>query len=62
MSFLLDNGTEIKSIDSKNPDYFQWGLNCKNLNLSYEDARKTISSEWENLTEENKMDFLDGYS
>ena len=62
MSFTLENGKEIKSISTKNTDYFQWGTNCKNLNFSTEQVSKILESYIDNMTQEEIDDFYNGYS
>ena len=62
MSFTLENGKEIKSIDCKNTDYFQWGTNCKNLKFTTSQVDKILESYRDNMTEEELTAFFDGYS
>jgi len=58
----------IISIDSKNPDYYQWGLNCKLLNFTKEQAKGVIdymkdgnSITKEEITQEQKDLFYSGF-
>ncbi len=62
MSFTLENGTEIKSISSgDNTDYYQWGLNCKNLKFTPSQVDKILESYRDKMTDEETTAFFEGY-
>lgn len=63
MSYITEDGKEIVSIDSNNPDMYQWGVNCKNLKLSEEECRSVFFQyESEQFTTEQMNQFWEGYS
>jgi hypothetical protein len=54
---------EVVSINSENPDYYQWGKNCKILGYSLEETSKIIGTfnSNEKINSENFDLFWHGY-
>ena len=50
----------VKSIDSKNPDYWQWGLNCKVLGFTTDQAR-ACTEQYDDMTLEQRDMFWEGF-
>jgi hypothetical protein len=59
----IKEGSKVVPINSENPDYYQWGKNCKILDYSIEETSKIIKTFNfnEKITSENFNLFWAGY-
>ena len=52
---------KLKSIDTKNPDYYQWGLNCQILGFEQESTLKILRRMDKDIEPGNFDLFWEGY-
>ena len=51
----------VVSIDNRNPDYWQWGLNCKLLGFTNEQTQCAVSHWEDSMSREQRDLFWEGY-